>query len=125
MMFSFWLKIIIIGICEGILLRDNRSTGPKIIFGFSWYHLFLAVLFFLLCWPDRLRYIPLVIITQDFFSHGTEYFLMCRKYYFNFWNWKLMKAKFFSGWIMDLSMGKRFVFPAVYWVLGVIQWWLW
>lgn len=79
-----FIKIILLsafcGLCEGLLLQQSGTTGPKIIMAhFSLYH--VVLLFFLLTFGLRkenkwwftlystVNYLPGIIIIQDFFSY--------------------------------------------------------
>lgn len=57
-----WMEQHLLGMC-------GMGTGEKIIFGqFSAYHVVLLMLFVAVAW-DNLRFIPLMILVEDWFYH--------------------------------------------------------
>ena len=53
------------GFAEWELLREAKTTGPKVIFGiFSRYHLYMFILFLVVSFP-MLEYIPMMLLIED------------------------------------------------------------
>ena len=99
-------QIILLGILEGILLRDGRSSGPKVFMHFSYYHVVLLAYFLAHCHIFGWLWLPTYIIVQDFFSHFTE--------------WLIDGGEFWSGWIL-WPFKESFGLPVVYWFLILTQ----